>query len=198
VNVLLIVFDDLVPLLSEYARPVTPHMDRLRERGMTFRRAHTPCAICAPGRACLFTGLRPDTHGVRTLGNKLRGKLPDLVTWPQALGSRGWHTMRSGKVYHKGVPECNAGGAGDDDPYSWTEARNPTGLDLNCSGLRCNYTPRDTHVVGSGGGTAECLWSRRMCGRVFESVPAIYADKAFILSEDACLYAFASWCAGGQ
>ncbi len=150
-NVLLIIFDDLAPLAGEYARPITPNIDRLAARGVTFDAAHTPCAICAPGRACVFTGLRPDTHGVRTLQDKFRGRLPDVVTWPQALRSRGWHTMRSGKVYHKGVPECNAGGSGDDDPHSWCEAIDPTGLDLNCSGIRRNYTPRDTHVVGSGG-----------------------------------------------
>ncbi|MFP4106786.1 MAG: sulfatase [Phycisphaerae bacterium] len=150
-NVLFLVFDDYVPLVSRYGQPVTPHMDRLAQRGVRFDNAYTPCAICAPGRACLFTGLRPDTHGVDTLHNDLRGKLPDVITWPQALRSRGWYTMRSGKVYHKGVPECNVGSDGDDDPYSWCEKFNPTGLDLNCDGIRRNYTPRDTHEVGSGG-----------------------------------------------
>ena len=150
-NVLLIIFDDLAPTVEDYAKARTPNMDRLAGRGVKFSNAYTPCAICSPGRACVFTGLRPDTHGVTTLGKKLRGKIPDVTTWPQALRERGWHTMRSGKVYHKGVPECNLGGDGDDDPFSWTTVINPTGLDLNCSGLRCNYTPRDTHVVGSGG-----------------------------------------------
>ena len=105
-NVLLIIFDDLAPTVGDYAEAKTPNMDRLAARGVTFSNAYTPCAICAPGRACAFTGLRPDTHGVTTLSKKLRGKIPDVTTWPQALREQGWYTMRSGKVYHKGVPEC--------------------------------------------------------------------------------------------
>jgi outer membrane protein assembly factor BamB len=35
------------------------------------------------------------------------------------------------------------------------------------------------------------LWRKRMGDRVYESVPAIYAGKAFVLSEDGYLYAFA-------
>lgn len=136
-NVLLLIFDDLAPLLGCYGDPVaiTPNIDRLEARGVVFDRASTPCAICAPPRACLFTGLRPDTHGVSTLKQKLRGKLPHVITWPQALKSRGYETYRAGKVYHKGVPEgvCMRGD-GDDDPYSWSSKDNPGGLELNCNG----------------------------------------------------------------
>lgn len=191
-NTLFIVFDDLTPLLGcyGYAPAHTPNMDRLAARGVTFTQAYTPCAICAPGRACLFTGLRPDTHGVKTLGNKLRGKLPDVTTWPQALRSRGWHTMRSGKVYHKGVPECNAGGDGNDDPYSWCEKHNPTGLDLNCNGLHCNYTPRDTHVVGSGGAIQ---WLRAEKGDGFHHDHKVACDVIEAIrkrpADSACLWA---------
>lgn len=43
---------------------------------------------------------------------------------------------------------------------------------------------------GSGDGTTECLWRCEMGERVYESVPAIYAGRAFILNEDGYLYAF--------
>ena len=53
-NVLLLIFDDLSPMLGCYGDLIakTPHMDRLAARGVTFTNAHTPCAICcSPGRA---------------------------------------------------------------------------------------------------------------------------------------------------
>jgi arylsulfatase A-like enzyme len=39
----------------------TPHIQRLRESGVTFRRATTPAPLCAPARACLATGLDYDS-----------------------------------------------------------------------------------------------------------------------------------------
>lgn len=156
-NVLLLIFDDLrgdlgLDLLPEER---IPNIRRLQQRGTTFRNAHTPCAICAPGRACFFTGLSPDRHGVTTLGHKLRGKLPDLLTWPQHLRQNGWRTMRSGKVYHKGVPDCLVNrGDGDDDPHSWDEKHNPPGYELHSNGRYHNATPWETHTVGTGGAIA--------------------------------------------
>jgi outer membrane protein assembly factor BamB len=40
-------------------------------------------------------------------------------------------------------------------------------------------------------GVARLVWRKRMGDRVYESVPALYAGKAFVLSEDGFLYAFA-------
>jgi uncharacterized sulfatase len=158
-NVLLLIFDDLVPLLGCYGDPIaqTPNLDRLAARGVTFTRASTSCAICSPGRASLFTGLRPDSHGVSRLGHRLRARLPDVITWPQALRNRGWYTSGAGKVYHKGVPdgvsvpgtEANHHGCGD--PASWDRFRSPGGMELNCNGTMRNYTPWETHTAGIGG-----------------------------------------------
>lgn len=158
-NVLLLIFDDLSPMLGCYGDTIakTPNIDRLAARGMVFDQAFTPCAICSPGRACLFTGMRPDTHGVTTLGHRLRARIPDLITWPQALRVRGWRTTGAGKVYHKGVPDDVAvpgdpdAGYGGGDPLSWDRFRSPGGLELNCNGIMRNYTPWETHRAGIGG-----------------------------------------------
>jgi len=134
---------------------VIPNIRRLQNRAMSFSEAHTPCAICAPGRACLFTGLNPDTHGVTTLKHKLREKLPDVLTWPQHFKKNGWHTMRAGKVYHKGVPDCLVNlGDGDDDPHSWDVKSNPSGYELHSNGEYFNATPWETHKAGTGGAIA--------------------------------------------
>ncbi len=132
-----------------------PNIRRLQARAVTFANAHTPCAICAPGRASLFTGLYPNTHGVTQLRHKLRGKIPDVLTWPQYLRQQGWFSMRSGKVYHKGVPDCLVGlSDGDDDPHSWDVKINPPGYELHSNGAYTNATPWETHTAGTGGAIA--------------------------------------------
>lgn len=165
-NLLLLIFDDLRPVLGCYGNPAidTPHIDRLAARGVTFTNAWTPCAICAPARATIFTGLPPDVHGVRTLKQGLRGTRPDVLTWPRHLRAHGWRTMRSGKVYHKVVPDCLVGlGHGDDDPHSWDVRHNPSGYELHSNGAYTNLTPWETHTVGTGGATAlRRCWRTRM------------------------------------
>lgn len=52
----------------------------------------------------------------------------------------------------------------------------------------CLFTCAD--AVGGPDGAARCLWRARMGDRVYESVPAIYGGRAFILNEDGYLYAF--------
>jgi len=156
-NILLLIFDDLRADLGHPDIPdhLVPNIRRLQARGTTFTNAHTPCAICAPARASLFTGQSPDTHGVTTLQHKLKGKLPDVLTWPAALKRRGWFTMRSGKVFHKGVPDCLVGlGDGDDDSDAWTVKHNPSGYELHSNGSYHNATPWETHTAGTGGAIA--------------------------------------------
>ena len=156
-NLLLFTFDDLRGDfgMADVPDRVIPNIRRLQAWAMTFTEAHAPCAICSPGRACLFTGLLPDTHGVTTLGQKLRGKIPDILTWPQYLRQNGWQTMRAGKVYHKGVPDCLVAlGDGDDDPHSWDVKINPPGYELNSNGAYHNTTPWESHGAGTGGAIA--------------------------------------------
>lgn len=156
-NLLLFILDDLRGDfgMDQVPDQVIPNIRRLQSRAVTFDHAHSPCPICAPGRACLFTGLSPDHHGVTSLKQKLRDKLPDLTTWPQWLRSHGFQTMRSGKIYHKGVPDCLVSrGDGDDDPHSWDQKANPAGYELHSNGLYHNATPWETHTAGTGGAIA--------------------------------------------
>ena len=194
-NLLLLIFDDLRGDFGMEGVPeeVIPNLRRLQRRGMSFTNAHTPCAICAPGRACFFTGLPPDVHGVTTLKQKLRGKLPDVLTWPQHLRRHGWSAMRSGKVYHKGVPDCLVNlGDGDDDPCSWDEKRNPPGYELHSNGIYRNATPWETHVAGTGGAIA---WLRAEKGDRLQHDFHVATDVcAAIAGHDGSRPAF--WAAG--
>ncbi|MEX2445610.1 MAG: sulfatase-like hydrolase/transferase [Alkalispirochaeta sp.] len=42
----------------------SPGLDELARTGVTFTNARTPCALCTPARASLFTGLYPHNHGL--------------------------------------------------------------------------------------------------------------------------------------
>jgi hypothetical protein len=84
-NVLLIAVDDLRPELGWYGVSTikTPYIDRLAQRGIVFQYAYCQSAICAPSRASLLTGLRPDKAGVHDLFTSIRKANPDIVTLPQ-------------------------------------------------------------------------------------------------------------------
>tara|TARA_R110002074_G_scaffold7401_1_gene31774 strand:- start:54 stop:224 length:171 start_codon:yes stop_codon:yes gene_type:complete len=43
---------------------ITPNIDQFAAEGMTFRQTFAQVAVCAPSRASLMTGLRPDATRV--------------------------------------------------------------------------------------------------------------------------------------
>lgn len=64
-NILFLMTDQMQGRVLEPDHPcLTPNLDRLAARGIRFRRAYTPNAVCSPARASLMTGLLPHSHGV--------------------------------------------------------------------------------------------------------------------------------------
>ena len=112
-NVLFISIDDLRPTLGAYGDSLatTPNIDYLASEGMTFRQTFSQCAVCAPSRASLMTGLRPDSTRVWHLGDKFREINPQTVTMPQYFSKFGYHTVNLGKIFHNYMP----------DSISWDE-----------------------------------------------------------------------------
>lgn len=109
-NVLLIISDDLRPQLGCYGEPqmVTPHIDRLASQGMVFERNYCQQALCAPSRASLLTGLRPDSTGIYDLKNLVQDKLPKHITLPAYFKQKGYETISIGKIFHHGNDSLNA------------------------------------------------------------------------------------------
>ena len=112
-NILFVSIDDLRPALGVYDDPValTPNIDRLAGEGMVFRQTFCQTAVCAPSRASLMTGLRPDSTRVWHLGDKFREINPETVTMPQYFAKHGYHTVNIGKIFHNYMP----------DSISWDE-----------------------------------------------------------------------------
>ncbi len=100
-NVLFIAVDDLKPLLGCYGDTivVSPNIDKLGEEGTVFLNNHTQQAVCAPSRASLLTGWRPDRTEVWNLHTLIRDKNPNVVTLPQYFKQNGYQTAARGKVF---------------------------------------------------------------------------------------------------
>lgn len=106
-NVLFVSVDDLRPELGCYGNNEikTPNFDQFAKRGTTFTRAYCQAAVCAPSRASVMTGLRPDSTRVWDLRGKFRQNLPDVVTIPQHFHTHGYHTVSMGKIFHNHMPD---------------------------------------------------------------------------------------------
>lgn len=111
-NVLFLVVDDLRPMLGCYghADAVTPHIDALAKRGLTFLNNHCQIAADGPSRQSLFTGLRPDTIQVFDDAASFRRRWPELSSLPQHFRRNGYHAAAVGRVF--------------DDAASWNEGDN--------------------------------------------------------------------------
>jgi len=112
-NILFVSIDDLRPTLGVYGDSivVSPNIDQLASEGITFKEAFCQSAVCAPSRASLMTGVRPDSTRVWHLGDKFRKINPAAVTMPQYFSRFGYHTVNIGKIFHNYLP----------DSVSWDE-----------------------------------------------------------------------------
>lgn len=114
-NVVFICVDDLRPDMGCYGdtRALTPHMDKLAQRGVVFNNAYCQQAVCNPSRASVMTGLRPDQIGVTNLESHFRNRLPDIETLPQAFKRSGYQSIGIGKIFH--------GQKNTQDDVSWSK-----------------------------------------------------------------------------
>ncbi len=96
---------------------LTPNLDAMARRGVLFRQAISNQPVCAPARACMFTGQYPAQHGVWKNGLGLK---PDAVTLPGVLRGQGYTANYIGKWHLSAqtpadpmsgpVPRANRGG----------------------------------------------------------------------------------------
>jgi N-acetylglucosamine-6-sulfatase len=109
-NVVIILADDQrydALHCTGHAFAETPHTDRLAAEGVLFSNAFASTPICAPNRACLFTGTFAHRHGNRNNGtvhalppNDPRPPMP-VPCFPALLRDAGYDTAFFGK-WHAG------------------------------------------------------------------------------------------------
>ncbi|NWX97340.1 IDS sulfatase, partial [Nothoprocta ornata] len=117
-NVLLIVVDDLRPVLGCYGDRLvkSPNIDQLASQSIVFSNAYAQQAVCAPSRVSFLTGRRPDTTRLYDFYSYWRVHAGNYSTMPQYFKENGYVTMSVGKVFHPGVSSNYS----DDYPYSWS------------------------------------------------------------------------------
>ena len=92
-DVLFISIDDLsdwVGPLDGHPQALTPNLDRLAARGMSFTNAHVPAMVCNPARTAIMTGILPSNSGVYGNGSDWRKveRLQGIPTIPGIFGMR--------------------------------------------------------------------------------------------------------------
>lgn len=136
-NVLFIPIDDLnswVGHLGGHPQALTPNIDRLAKRGVSFTKAYCNAPLCNPSRVSLFTGLLPSNTGVYGNGEMMRDKVPDTVTLMQYLRAEGGYTVQGGgKTFHGSSPY---------DPKSWDYYNQPN-RNRRIRGERDAYLPQE-------------------------------------------------------
>src|SRR5688572_19665298 len=102
-NVLLIAVDDLnhwVRHLGRNSQVITPNIDRLAARGVTFANAYAAAPVCNPSRAALMSGLRPSTTGVYDNRTDWRPLVAREKTLVSHFRRNGYMAAGAGKIYH--------------------------------------------------------------------------------------------------
>ncbi|WP_159084087.1 sulfatase [Saccharobesus litoralis] len=102
-NVLMISVDDLnhwVGHLGRNKQAITPNIDRLAAKGMSFHRAYSPSAICNATRAAMMTGLRPSTSGIYENGRDWRSVVGSGQSLPAFYKQNGYSVLGGGKIFH--------------------------------------------------------------------------------------------------
>ncbi|KAK8399420.1 hypothetical protein O3P69_003488 [Scylla paramamosain] len=87
-NVLLIIVDDLRPVLGCYgdSLAITPNIDALAHDATVFTRAYAQQALCGPSRTSFLTSRRPDTtrlYDVHSYWRKHAGNFTSLPHWSE-------------------------------------------------------------------------------------------------------------------
>lgn len=112
-NILWIIAEDLSPFIGCYDDPInkdhTPHIDKLADEGILFKRAYATAPVCSASRSSFITGAMQTSTGThlhrssRVGGNEivpenLRILLPEgMKTLPELMKNLGYFTFNSGK-----------------------------------------------------------------------------------------------------
>jgi len=185
-NILMIAVDDLRPMLGCYGdtRIQTPHIDRLAENGVLFKRAYCQYAKCGTSRLSLLTGLRPDRIGV--FGNNVRyvdqfrERNPDIRSLPRWFKDNGYHTLGFGKLYHDGWDQDSDWSAPpqpgrEREMWEIVPEDDPSGPTIIANRLECP-------VIQSPDVEDEHLFAGRMTRDAISTVEGLPSEKPWFIA----------------
>lgn len=102
-NLLFIMTDqqrfDALGKAGQFAFLKTPNLDRLASEGAWFTNAYSPCAVCAPSRTSILTGLAVENHGVKTNDLAYDNTKVSVKTFDQVLAEKGYYSEYWGKFH---------------------------------------------------------------------------------------------------
>lgn len=115
-NILFIAIDDMndwTGFLGGHPDAITPNLDKLAKKGISFTNAHCPAPACSPSRNALLYGIEPFNSGsypFYELG--IHDELADkYISLPHFLKESGYSTYGAGKIHHGSF----------NDEREWTE-----------------------------------------------------------------------------
>lgn len=106
-NILFIAIDDMndwTGFLGGHPQAITPNMDRLARRGVSFTNAHCPAPGCSPSRNAILFGVEPFRSGLYAFYDQSglpEGLLANYTSLPQFFKNNGYGTYGSGKIHHR-------------------------------------------------------------------------------------------------
>ncbi len=108
-NVVLIVCDDLndfVTGMGGHPQAKTPHIAKLADSGVSFRRAYSNAPVCAPSRSSFLTGVYPHTSRNFSFAKWYENPvLKNSKTLMEHFADNGYQVIGSGKLMHHHLPE---------------------------------------------------------------------------------------------
>lgn len=104
-NILFLVIDDLndwTAFLGGHPDAITPNMDRLAEKGVSFTNAYCSAPGCSPSRNAVIFGIEPFNSGLYAFYDKDIHELlmTKYTSLPKLLKENGYNTYSAGKIHH--------------------------------------------------------------------------------------------------
>jgi len=99
-NIIFFAVDDMNDFVNPvgHKQAITPNMDRLAKKGVTFSNAHAPNSYCAPSRTAIWTGLQSSTTGCYR-DEVYQYDYPNLIPLHEAFNQGGYVTYGAGENY---------------------------------------------------------------------------------------------------
>ncbi len=97
-NIVWLSSEDNGPHLGAYGDSfaITPNLDRLAARGLTYRNAWSTAPVCAPARTAIISGLYPAATGAQHMRSRARLP-PGFRFFPQILRDAGYYVTNNAK-----------------------------------------------------------------------------------------------------